>query len=367
MSSTKNKYYFKRNSENVIITEFDYTYVLNEVLKVYDPKSPKSYYMDFIIRNGSELNKINLDLEKVYFDNDRINVMTLVVEDIYYSDKSNKLQIKDIKAPKIYEEYNKTNTSSLTTIEPKAELDQYTYKKPERIEVDASHIFYMDLFNLTGNSNKNALCALDWVVNTDLNMYDSSDKINKITDKQLQLVSMVNTNSEYINISVVEPLSTFLKAMFVVKQNFIAKIFNPNPEIKFNAESTNSLITQLRSIVRVNTSNILDVSLVINELQNQIKDYIQYLSLGIRAIDYKLGVDGENLQVQLYKERLQKIKQTVTITELNLGVENTKHIATMNRFSEMTDVLIPALCTQLQAQINKPLGSETINIVRKLI
>lgn len=365
MSSTKNKYYFKRNAETVIISDFDYTYVLNEVLKVYDPKSPKSYFMDFIIREGSELNKINLDLEKVYFDNDRINVMTLVVEDIYYSDKSNKLVIKDIKAPKIYEEYASTVIPNPPVQKP--EFDQYTYKKPERIVVDASHILYQNLFDITGNSNKNALCALDWLVNTDLNMQESSDTINKITDKNLKMVSMVNSNSEYINNSVILPLSTLLKSMFVIKQNFISKFFNPNPEIKFDDFSTNDLIKQLRSILRVDKNQLLDVSLLISELKQQIKDYIQYLSLGIRAIDYKLGLEGENLQLSLYKERLQKIKQTVTITELNLDVENTKHIATMNKFSEMTDVLMPALCTQLQAQSNKPLGVETINIVRKLI
>lgn len=365
----KGVYFFNDGKKNIEIQEFDYEYVRNSLLKVFEKNVSKKYIFQVIVSrtydsNGMPIFDVRpLDLNEIYFDNIRLRVLEMMLDDIYFG----RISIKELPVPKLQQEYMDYLDGKPKVIEQKdttpAIPAPIVFK---RVEIDENDTRLPAIIDMkTDQENFNPIKVLDWIENFEVCSQEITVSIQKSSEEQIRLVQVLKTNSEYIH-GVFNNLTSVLESMFPLKPTFTQRLFGYKKDVEVKQEDLSTILSTLRNAVAVDSNRFSGVSEVFKSIQQnfaEIKDTVEH---GIKGCEYVIATEDDAYEFELRRERLMKIRATTDISEMSLSTVNKKFLSDLNKLKEVQEVVVPLLIIKLQNQVSTKVDDETVNIIRNL-
>lgn len=364
----KGKYFFNDGRQNIEIQEFDYDYVRNSLLKVFDKNVAKKYIFNVIVNrtydgNGMPIFDVRpLNLNDIFYDSTRLRVLEMMLDDIYFG----RISIKELPVPRLQQEYqeylegrakpvvqNTTPDVPAPIVFERTELNENDSRLPAIIEMKKEQ------------ENFHPMKVLDWIENFEVCSQEITVSIQKSSEEQIRLVQVLKTNSEYIH-GVFNNLTSVLESMFPLKPSFTQRLFGYKKDVEVKQEDLGTILSTLRNAVAIDPNRFSGISEVFKGIQNnfsEIKDTVEH---GIKGCEYVITTEEDAYEFELRRERLMKIRATTDISEMSLTTINKKFLSDLNKLKEVQEVVVPLLIVKLQNQVSKKVDDETVNIIRNL-
>lgn len=370
MNNMKGKYFFldSRNNE-VEIEEFDYNYVRNALLKVYDRAVSKQYIFNVVVsRKFDSLGTPTFDvrplnLENIYYDSLNLCVLGMMLDDIYFKS----LQVKNLETPPLQKEYQ-----DFLEGRTKIQLQNATPEMPapiqfERTEIAPDDSRLVEIAKIESDIAVNPLVALDWVQNFEVCSIELTQSTQKLSTDQMQLVQLLKNNSDYIH-SVLDNLTTVLEQLFPLKPTFTQRLFGTKKEITVKSDDLGKILETLRSAVSVDANRFSGLSTVFSNIKNSIGELKENVEQGLIGCKYAIATSDEQdaWEFELRQERLMKIRATTEISEMSLSTINKKFVTDLGKLKEVQEIVVPLLIIRLQNQASNKVDEETVTIIRNL-
>ena len=364
----KGKYFFNDGRQNIEIQEFDYDYVRNSLLKVFDKNVAKKYIFNVIVSrtydgNGMPIFDVRpLNLNDIFYDSTRLRVLEMMLDDIYFG----RISIKELPVPRLQQEYqeylegrakpvvqNTTPDVPAPIVFERTELDENDSRLPAIIEMKKDQ------------ENFHPMKVLDWIENFEVCSQEITVSIQKSSEEQIRLVQVLKTNSEYIH-GVFNNLTSVLESLFPLKPSFTQRLFGYKKDVEVKQEDLGTILSTLRNAVAIDPNRFSGISEVFKGIQSnfsEIKDTVEH---GIKGCEYVITTEEDAYEFELRRERLMKIRATTDISEMSLTTINKKFLSDLNKLKEVQEVVVPLLIVKLQNQVSKKVDDETVNIIRNL-
>lgn len=365
----KGKYFFNDGRHNIEIQEFDYDYVRNSLLKVFDKNVAKKYIFNVIVSrtydgNGMPIFDVRpLNLNDIFFDSTRLRVLEMMLDDIYFG----RISIKELPVPRLQQEYqeylegrakpvvlqNTTPDVPAPLVFERKELDENDPRLPAIIAMKNE------------NTTIHPMQVLDWIENFEVCSREITTSIQKSSEEQIRLVQVLKTNSEYIH-GVMNNLTSVLEGLFPLKPTFTQRLFGYKKDIEVKQEDLGTILSTLRNAVAIDPHRFSGIGEVFKGIQKnftEIKDTVEH---GITGCQYVITTDEDPYEFELRQERLLKIRATTEISEMSLTTIHKTFLADLNKLKEVQEVVVPLLIVKLQNQVSKKVDDETVNIIRGL-
>lgn len=365
----KGKYFFNDGRRNIEIQEFDYEYVRNSLLKVFDKNVKKKYIFNVIVSrtydtNGMPIFDVRpLELNDIYFDSTRLCVLEMMLDDIYFG----KASIKELQVPtlqKEYQEYLAGRSQPVVQENTVPELPAPIVYERKEIQKDDPRL--PAIMKIENNASTfHPVKVLDWIDNFEVCSQEITSSIQKSSDEQIKLVQTLKNNSDYIH-GVFNNLTSVLESMFPLKPSFTQRIFGYKKDIEVKQDDLGIILTKLRNAVAVDADRFSGVSQVFKGIQQNLLDIKDSVEHGIAGCQYVIANNEDPYEFELRQERLMKIRATTEISEMSLTTINKKFLSDLNKLKEVQEVVVPLLIVKLQNQASKKVDDETVNIIRNL-
>lgn len=376
MSATSQRYFFLEGKNAVLIEEFNYDYVLNSLLKVFDRKSTekRKYYTEVVVSRTFDRNGVvsydvrRLDLMEIYFDSTSLRALLMMVDDIYFGDRGNSVYKPNMPLPPLKKEWEDwkagkvvlapaiipagTETSMPAPIvRTRTEIAE---NDPRILEIDKPVDFEL-----------NPIKALDWVENFEMCSSELTVDIQQLSTEQMQMVSLMKTNSEFIN-SIFANLTRSLESIFPIKPTLMRRWFG-NTNFVVEQADISSIMSVLNTAVNVDTSRFSGIETVFERIGESIEDLKLNIEHGIHACNYAIeSSDEEEYSFEIRLERLMKVRASTGSSELSLRDNHMKFLTNYNNLVETQTVLIPLIITRLQTMTGNVVDEDTVSILRSL-
>ena len=354
------RYFFVDSDNNEVdIQEFDYEYTRNQFFKNYDKDNKKKYYTKVVVQRTYDNTGMpsydvrTINLENIYFNNRRLCVYTLMVDDLYFST----IQLQNVSVPPLMQEYEEFLKGTIRKIQPKNNV----VLKPQREVLNPEDERLLVIKRYTSND---ALIVLDWVVNFDVCSTELSETIKFSTDEQLNLAEELKNHSAYIN-SIFGNLSSVLNDLFSLKAPVLKRFFGIEHKVQMKVD-LNNILSTLRSTVNADINRFNGVSTSFSTLKNKLKSITENVENGISACNYVIDTSDDSYNFELRLERLLKIRSSTEISLLSLENVNKNFMNNYNKLKEVQEVLVPLLIVKLQNQATSSVDEETVKIIRNL-
>ena len=364
----KGKYFFNDGRQNIEIQEFDYKYVRNSLLKVFDRNVKKKYIFNVIVSRtydstGMPIFDVRpLDLSEIYFDNTRLCVLGMMLDDIYFG----RISIEELKAPSLQQEYQDYLEGKAKPVVDNSPSDVPAPIVYERTEVNENDPRLPAIIAMQKDQrNFHPMKVLDWIENFEVCSQEITVSIQKSSEEQIRLVQVLKTNSEYIH-SVFNNLTSVLESLFPLKPSFTQRLFGYKKDVEVKQEDLGTILSTLRNAVAIDPNRFSGISEVFKGIQSnfsEIKDTVEH---GIKGCEYVITTEEDAYEFELRQERLMKIRATTDISEMSLTTINKKFLSDLNKLKEVQEVVVPLLIVKLQNQVSKKVDDETVNIIRNL-
>lgn len=365
----KGIFFFKDESgHEVVIEEFDYDYVRNSLLKVYDRHNLNKVYKfnvivkkDYAIDGTPVFDVRELNLNDIFFNTTALRVLELMKDDIIF----NKISIREISKPKLQAEWEDYQKGIIVygnkSIEKSSlDLQPIVYTRNE-ISPDDPRITDIVVKQLSTVPMK----VLDWIDNFDICSAEMGKSNQLISESQLQLVQVLKSNSDYIS-GIFENLTTVIESLFPLKPGLAQKLFGFKKDITVKQSDLSDISRKLNKAVEVDANKF-------SSIQNAFKGVLSDLSAiknnvenGIVGCSYAVTLYEDPYEFELRLERLMKVRATTEISEMSLSTAYKKFFATVNKLKEVQEVLIPLLIVKLQNQASSKIDESTVDIIRRL-
>lgn len=364
----KGKYFFNDGRQNIEIQEFDYDYVRNSLLKVFDKNVAKKYIFNVIVSRtydsaGMPIFDVRpLNLNDIFFDSTRLRVLEMMLDDIYFG----RISIKELPVPRLQNEYQEYLEGRAKPVVQQTTPDvpaPLVFERKELSEDDARLPAIMELKN--ENTEIHPMKVLDWVENFEVCSREITTSIQQSSEEQIRLVQVLKTNSEYIH-GVMNNLTTVLEGLFPLKPTFTQRLFGIKKDVEVKQEDLNTILTTLRNAVAIDPHRFSGIGEVFKGIQknfHEIKDTVEH---GITGCQYVISTEEDPYEFELRQERLMKIRATTEISEMSLTTIHKTFLSDLNKLKEVQEVVVPLLIVKLQNQVSKKVDNETVNIIRGL-
>lgn len=366
----KGKFFFNDERNNpVVIQEFDYDYVRNSLLKVFDKSVSKKYVFNVVVSRDYDTNGMPifdvrpLDLNEIYYDTVRLRVLEMMLDDIYFG----RVSIKDMPVPKLQQEYEDFLAGRA---KPVAIVPQNAMPAPiefVRKELDENDARLPAIMEQSSNYPIDGMKVLDWIENFEVCSQEMTVSTQNLSVEQLNLVQTLKDNSEYIH-SVMDNLTSVLETMFPLKPTFTQRLFGKK-DIVVKKDDLQNILSTLTNAVKVDTHRFSGINEVFKRIQGNITQIKENVEMGIIGCSFavqKSNDDQYSYEFELRQERLMKIRATTDISEMSLSTVNRNFLTDLNKLKEIQDVLVPLLIVKLQNQATKRVDDETVSIIRNL-
>lgn len=367
----KGKYFFNDGRQNIEIQEFDYNYVRNSLLKVFDKNVAKKYIFNVIVSRtydgtGMPIFDVRpLNLNEIFYDSVRLRVLEMMLDDIYFG----KIRIEDLPVPRLQQEYQ-------DFLDGKAKPVVLQNNNPAAPDIPAPIVFERKelsendprlpaIINMKANVEFQPMLVLDWVENFEVCSQEITVSTQALSEEQIRLVQILKNNSDYIH-GVMNNLTTVLEGMFPLKPTFMQRMFGGTKAIEVKQEDLSTILSTLRNAVAVDPHRFSGISEVFKGIQaniGEIKDRVEH---GIIGCQYVIATDEDPYEFELRQERLMKIRATTEISEMSLTTIHKKFLSDLSKLKEVQEVVVPLLIVKLQNQASKRVDDETVNIIRGL-
>lgn len=366
------KYFFVQNGKRVNIEEFDYNYVRNSLLKVFDKNdtSPKEYFFEVVVSRTIDSSGTphydvrRLDLSTIYYDNTNLRVLDMMKDDIYWGPKLTPRNMELPALKKEYEEYKAGKLVNFPVNVPESMADIPEPKKLERKEISENDVRLVALSEMPVDFSHTAMTTLDWIENFEIRNLELTQSVQHLSVEQLALVKLMKSSSDYIN-GVFDNLTVALEGLFPLKPSVMKRWFG---NTKFIVEETDlDKITELlHAAVKVDVNRFSGIDDVFGKLMGNIDDIRLNVEHGIVGCQYVMDVEEDPYEFEMRHERLMKVRAANGITELSLTDIHRKFVHNYGKLNEIQTVMIPLLINRLQTQTTKEVDDETVDIIRNL-
>lgn len=364
----KGKYFFNDGRQNIEIQEFDYDYVRNSLLKVFDKNVAKKYIFNVIVSrtydgNGMPIFDVRpLNLNDIFYDSTRLRVLEMMLDDIYFG----RISIKELPVPRLQQEYQEYLEGRAKPVVQNTTPDVPAPIVFERVELDENDSRLPAIIEMQKDQeNFHPLKVLDWIENFEVCSQEITVSIQKSSEEQIRLVQVLKTNSEYIH-GVFNNLTSVLESLFPLKPSFTQRLFGYKKDVEVKQEDLGTILSTLRNAVAIDPNRFSGISEVFKGIQSnfaEIKDTVEH---GIKGCEYVITTEEDAYEFELRRERLMKIRATTDISEMSLTTINKKFLSDLNKLKEVQEVVVPLLIVKLQNQVSKKVDDETVNIIRNL-
>lgn len=364
----KGKYFFNDGRQNIEIQEFDYDYVRNSLLKVFDKNVAKKYIFNVIVSrtydgNGMPIFDVRpLNLNDIFYDSTRLRVLEMMLDDIYFG----RISIKELPVPRLQQEYQEYLEGRAKPVVQNTTPDVPAPIVFERVELSENDSRLPAIIAMQKDQeNFHPMKVLDWIENFEVCSQEVTVSIQKSSEEQIRLVQVLKTNSEYIH-GVFNNLTSVLESLFPLKPSFTQRLFGYKKDVEVKQEDLGTILSTLRNAVAIDPNRFSGISEVFKGIQSnfsEIKDTVEH---GIKGCEYVITTEEDAYEFELRRERLMKIRATTDISEMSLTTINKKFLSDLNKLKEVQEVVVPLLIVKLQNQVSKKVDDETVNIIRNL-
>lgn len=364
----KGKYFFNDGRRNIEIQEFDYVYVRNSLLKVFEKNVARKYIFNVIVSRtydsaGMPIFDVRpLDLNEIFYDSTRLRVLEMMLDDIYFG----RISIKEVPVPSLQQEYQNYLDGRATPVVQNTAPDVPAPIVYERVDISEDDPRLPAIMELK-NDQKNffPVKVLDWIDNFEVCSQEITVSIQKSSEEQIRLVQILKTNSEYIH-GVFNNLTSVLESMFPLKPSFTQRLFGYTKDVVVKQEDIGTILTKLRNAVAVDSNRFTGISEVFKQIQDNFAEIKESTEYGIKGCEYVIATEEDAYNFELRRERLMKIRATTDISEMSLMTINKKFLSDLNKLKEVQEVVVPLLIVKLQNQSSSKVDEETVNIIRNL-
>ncbi|QOI71818.1 hypothetical protein pEaSNUABM50_00333 [Erwinia phage pEa_SNUABM_50] len=364
----KGKYFFKDTNGNPVeIQEFDYEYVRNSLLKVFDKNVAKKYIFNVVVRRDYDSMGLPvfdvrpLNLNEIYYDSTRLRVLEMMLDDIYFG----RISIKELAVPRLQQEYNEFLEGRTKPAPVPAIPDVPAPIVHTRVEISENDPRIMKIATIDSNVPILPMKVLDWIDNFEVCSQEMTVCTQKLSEEQIRLVQVLKTNSDYIH-SVFSNLTSVLETMFPLKPSFTQRLFGTKKDIEVKQDELGTILSTLRNAVSVDPNRFSGIGEVFKNIQSSIQEIKDSVEQGVVGCKYVIQTTEDAYEFELRQERLMKIRATTEISELSLVTINKKFLSDLNKLKEVQEVVVPLLIIKLQNQATKKVDDETVNIIRNL-
>lgn len=365
----KGKYFFIENKQEIEIQEFDYQFVLNSLLKKYDRRVNKKYFYNVIVKRtydsmgNPEFDVRNLELSKIYYSNTRLNMLDLMKDEIHFKN----IQIRDLPVPPLEREYEAWKEGRL---KPRPDLAVVEVPAPivltkTPIDQDDERIADIERWMVFPDTvEKNSVKVLDWFVNLPVCAQEVGAKIQKISERQLDLNDALHKHSDYVR-SLMNNLTNALESLFPLKPSFTQKLFG-KADIKVQQADLPKVMKALNDAVKYDTNKFSGLTSLFNEIRTEVREIKDELEYGKIGCEYAIRRLDDAFEYELTLERIMKMSITSAMTEASIVNVSKQYQIDMNRMVDIQTVTIPLIINRLQTQIGKAVDADTAAIIRNL-
>ena len=368
----KGKYFFIDNGKEVEIKEFNFNYVLNSLLKQYDRSSNRKYMYTIVVdRTYDSLGNPHFDtrslsLDEIYFDNRRLKVMDLMKDKIHFS---NVRIVPDLPIPPLEKEYRdwkegklRPNIAAVATA-PEVPAPIVLKKKP----IDPQCDMVADIerwMEFPDTIKKDPVKVLDWYVNLPVCAQEVGVKIQKISERQLDLNAALQQHSDYIRL-LMGNLTTALEKLFPLKPTFTQKLFG-KADIKVQPTDLPKVMKALNEAVKYDTNKFSGITTLFTEIRDEVREIKNELEYGKIGCEYAIRRLEDPFEYELTLERIMKMGISTAMTETSIVGVSKQYQIDMSRMIDIQTITIPLIIGRLQAQTGKAVDEDTANIIRNL-
>lgn len=372
----KGKYFFIENRKEIEIKEFDYKYVRNAFLKEYDRKANRQYCFTVIVDrtydpSGEPIFDVRvLDLNDIYFDNTRLRMLEVMIDEISWDNKATSRGIQNLPVPplqKEYQEYLEGKKRKAVVTQSTPQLIEVPPPPPlERVPVqeDDNRISGVELMFNSSETKPQPMVILDWVDNFPVINHEVSLQMRTMTEKQIKMVSTVNTHSQYLQ-GVMNNISKVLEDIFPINPGFMKRMFG-DTEFKVPADKLDSTIERLTQAVIIDSNRFAGLKTSFEEITTMASEIKDTLEQGVLGCKYAVATIEESFEFDIREERLMKMAIVAGQTQLSMKDCELNFNIAMESFNEIQTVLIPIIVMRIQSSVNTKLDDETVGMIRKI-
>lgn len=372
----KGKYFFIENRKEIEIAEFDYKYVRNAFLKEYDRSANRKYCYTVIVSRtydptGEPIFDVRvLDLNDIYFDNTRLRMLEVMIDEIGFANKPEDRRIQNLPMPPLQKEYQEylegkkrkaivTEVSNqLIEVPPPPEL------KRVPVAEDDSRIMAVEAMFSDNDVEVKPLVVLDWVDNFPIANHEITVKMRNMTEKQIKMASAISAHSEYLH-GVMRNIGSVLEEIFPVNPGFFKKVFG-NTDFKIEKKNVDSVIERLTQAVKIDSRRFAGLQTNFDEIKEMASEIKENLEQGVMGCKYAVASIEDAYEFDIREERLMKMGIVANQTRASMMEAEMKFNMDMERFNEIQTVLLPILVIRIQSSANSKLDDDTVKIIRNI-
>ncbi|AZU98307.1 hypothetical protein BZF66_04995 [Salmonella enterica] len=372
----KGKYFFIENRKEIEIAEFDYKYVRNAFLKEYDRSANRKYCYTVIVSRtydptGEPIFDVRvLDLNDIYFDNTRLRMLEVMIDEIGFANKPEDRRIQNLPMPPLQKEYQEylegkkrkavvTEVSNqLIEVPPPPEL------KRVPVAEDDSRIMAVEAMFSDNDVEVKPLVVLDWVDNFPIANHEVTVKMRNMTEKQIKMASSISAHSEYLH-GVMNNIGSVLEEIFPVNPGFFKKVFG-NTDFKIEKKNVDSVIERLTNAVKIDSRRFAGLQTNFDEIKEMASEIKENLEQGVMGCKYAVASIEDAYEFDIREERLMKMGIVANQTRASMMEAEMKFNMDMERFNEIQTVLLPILVIRIQSSANSKLDDDTVKIIRNI-
>jgi|AGFS01.1.fsa_nt_gi hypothetical protein len=372
----KGKYFFIENRKEIEIAEFDYKYVRNAFLKEYDRSANRKYCYTVIVSRtydptGEPIFDVRvLDLNDIYFDNTRLRMLEVMIDEIGFATGSDDRRIKNLPVPPLQKEYQEylegkkrmavvsTETPMLIEVPPPPELVRVP------VTEDDNRILSVEMMFKGGDEVAKPMVVLDWVDNFQIANHEVTVKMRGMTERQIKMASAISSHSEYLH-SVMNNIGSVLEDIFPVNPGFFQKVFG-NTDFKVDKANMDSVIARLTEAVRIDSRRFSGLQTNFDEIQAIAAEIKEDLAQAVLGCKFAVATIEDAYEFDVRQERLMKMSLTANLTSVSMMSAEKKFNMDMERFNEIQNVLLPLLVIRIQDSVNSKLDDDTVTIIRNM-
>ena len=363
----KGKYFFIENRKEIEIQEFDYKYVQNALLKEFDRHATRTYCYTVVVKRtydslgNPSYDVRTLNLADIFYDNTELCVLKLMKDQICFHN----VKIQDLPMPPLQKEYMdwKAGKAKPMIVSP-MQVEVPPAPVRTRIEISEDDPRLPEIEEMNTDGKFLPMEVLDWVVNMPIRAHEAGVSIQAMSEKQLNLSSVLLQHSEYMN-SLYSKLTNVLEQLFPLKPTFTQKLFGKT-DVKVANLDLNSIMQKLNSAVMYDTTKFEGVQVLFDELNEKVKAIESNLTQGIGGCEYQIARAEDSFEFDLMKERLSKMSIVNDYTSGDLLTMNKLYMIDVNRMRDIQTTTIPLIIMRLRKQVGDVVDADTIDIIRNL-
>lgn len=368
-NDVKDKFFIIERGEYVIVQHFNYEYVRNSLLKRWKRNSNERYMITIIIKEANAVSAWdvrNIDLNEVYFSNERLRVQELMISDIKHESYR---YDPNMPVPDVIKRWMQYESGRNVQVDTPASTEELAIpaKVYVKAELNPNDPRLLTIAKITPDAD--AMKVLDWVVNFEALMHESSNTTAELSAEQLRVNSVLHKCTEFVDEHITKKISSTMKELFPDSRGLFSRMFGA--DIKFDAPD-NALVKvvsdRLQSILNINDSQFRGAEVWFDELIKKFQDHISVLDISIQAGEYNVSTSPDDELLQRRYQRCSKMKITSNTSLMTVQTAKVRFNTELERLQEIRDVLVPTLINNLQASMamSGEVDQETTDIINNL-